>query len=121
MTGYGVEMAAKNMEYKSMDDIKRFESDESGDRSAKSTSAVDFKSAADSDAETEGFMFSRLLKRKPALATALRAFQDELIAYQESRAGEMKAWDMNDLGIQAAKRVLTAENPVLALTQLSGN
>lgn len=71
LPGYGVEAVLKNMEYSAMDD------------KAKQAAEKKDAAAAEADAaigEVKGFIFDRLLERKPHLRQELLTFRDTLMS-----------------------------------------
>jgi len=110
--GFGVELAIKNMEYKVMDDTE--------------LELQDFEEALPGDEEEEqlndisGFVFSKLLERKPESNEGLKAFREELLKRQESEV-KPKVWNMKNLGFQASQRILTAADPLVLMRDMSQN
>nr|CDS32366.1 UDP glucose:glycoprotein glucosyltransferase 1 [Hymenolepis microstoma] len=96
LNGYGVALDLKSTEYKAMDD----KSSESG---------RDFSSDALSENEMEpviqGFNFTLLRAKYPELKLELNSFQRHLIT-GTTEVKPLKAWQMRDLGLQAAQTVM---------------
>lgn len=67
--GYGVELALKNMEYKAMDDS-----------AVKKGVTLEDPRIEDLSQEVRGFIFSKILDRKPELASEIMAFRDYLLS-----------------------------------------
>ncbi|KAK0404333.1 hypothetical protein QR680_017401 [Steinernema hermaphroditum] len=110
LSGYGVELAIKNTEYKAVDDsaIKKddkFESDED-------LSELD---------DVAGLNFNILKKRNSHLRGALKKLWLELSEKEE--LSPLKQWEVQDLGYQAAQSVLDAdpEDAIAHLVDLSQN
>lgn len=95
LSGYGVELYLKSTEYKSQDDSPR--QDDDAQRAA--------AAAADSaDGDVDGFDFKRLRERFPTLAHSLGRFHHSLLE-QSDEIAPLKAWEFQELGLQAAQRV----------------
>jgi len=108
LPAYGVEAVLKNMEYSAMDDKK--------------VAAEEGKNAGKGDGdlgELKGFNFERLLARKPELRQELLTFRDNLASSDEEET--LKLWDLKDIGLQAAQRVMSASDPLALLTEISQN
>lgn len=85
--GYGVELAIKSMEYKAIDDSKV----------AAEGGQNDFADlASQQEQEVEGFVFSRMVKRRPHLAAELESFKDHLMLNMQENEGfdQLKAWQV---------------------------
>ncbi|KAI7751028.1 hypothetical protein M8C21_007077 [Ambrosia artemisiifolia] len=67
--GYGVELALKNMEYKAMDDSE-----------IKKGVTLEDPHTEDLSQEVRGFIFSKILERKPELTSEIMAFRDSLLS-----------------------------------------
>lgn len=93
LSGYGVELYLKSTEYKSQDDSPRQDDD-----------AQHAASADIADGETDGFDFRRLKERFPELAHSLGRFHHSLLE-QSDEIAPLKAWEFQELGLQAATRV----------------
>lgn len=96
LSGYGVELAIKSTEYKAKDDTKVEGGDSSGDDDE------------EPDTDTEGFVFSTLREKHPELKDSLRKFKAHLIDSSTELAA-FKVWQLQDLGLQAAQKVLSAD------------
>eukprot|EP01043_Picozoa_sp_COSAG02_P042101 COSAG02_NODE_3549_length_6580_cov_7.819883_2_plen_1698_part_00 len=127
--GYGVELAVKDSEYKAIDDQKRdAQPGSASEWAAKQRAAGKMPGSIDDDddedEEVEGFLFQRLIARNPKLEGGLRQLRTKLLSEALSDGGSgmaLKVWEMEDLGIQAVKRVSTAPNPLAALRRISGD
>ena len=133
--GYGVELAIKSMEYKAIDDSRV---------SAEGT--TDFQAPVESqEHEVEGFLFGKLVQRKPHLGAELESFKDHLMLNMQENEGfdQLKAWQVKgtptcsiqqpfvhtffnrwlgiDLGFQAAQRIVLAAEPLVQLRDLCQN
>uniref|UniRef100_A0A8C9VF33 UDP-glucose ceramide glucosyltransferase-like 1 n=1 Tax=Scleropages formosus TaxID=113540 RepID=A0A8C9VF33_SCLFO len=87
LSGYGVELAIKNQEYKAKDDTQVQESD-----------SVD---------EVQGFLFGKLKTLYPELKDQLRELRKHLVESTNEMA-PLKVWQMQDLSFQTAARILAA-------------
>lgn len=106
LSGYGVELDIKNLEYKNKDDAKVKQDDESETKESREAK----------DDSINGFMFDKLRERNPDMKENL----DELKKYLLESTMELaplKPWQTQDLSLQAAQRVLEAD-PADALTVL---
>ena len=99
LSGYGVELDIKSTEYKAKDDSKvNADGAESGH--GDNSQVVEGK-----DESTQGFMFGKLKQMNPQLSELL----DEDTQYRGESTLELaplKAWQMQDLSVQAAQRML---------------
>ena len=121
LQGYGVQLAIKNMEYKAMDDkdLGGIDGGDGGDGDGGGDGGGDEDGE---EAEEHGFYFRSLAARAPEVADALGALREELAAADASHdASELKVWALQDLGVQAAARVLAAKQPLRALRDLCQN
>ena len=127
--GYGVELALKDSEYKATDDQKNDAPDGSpsewAERQAAAEKLLDNADEDDDeDEEVEGFLFQRLIARRPELEGGLRQLRAQLLSEALADGGRgmsLKVWEMEDLGVQAVKRISTAPNPLAALRRVSGD
>ncbi len=103
LSGYGVELDIKKQEYKNKDDakVKSHESAQTGHAK---------------DDSLNGFVFAKLRQLHPELKDHLDEFRAHLVESTLELA-PLKAWQMQDLSLQAAQRVLEAD-PADALTVL---
>lgn len=106
--GYGVELALKNMEYKAIDDSD-----------VKKNDVTEEARTDDFTEEVRGFIFSKLLERKPALSDELMAFRDHLLS--SSVSDTMNVWELKDLGYQAAQRIVLAADPLRMMQDINQN
>ena len=127
--GYGVELAVKDSEYKATDDQKTaaLPTDEGSPSEWAKTQRAAGKmvdETDDEDEEVEGFLFQRLIARRPELEGGLRQLRTQLLSealVDGNSAMQLKVWEMEDLGLQAVKRISTATNPLAALRRISGD
>ncbi|KAL6044067.1 UDP-glucose:glycoprotein glucosyltransferase 1 [Balamuthia mandrillaris] len=114
LQGYGVELVVKSTEYKAIDDTQ-VEGDGGEEQEVLSA-------GEEEEGEVEGFMFKRLKERKPELASKLDAFKDYLLlTVQEHDFGQLKAWQVKDLGYQASQRIIQASDPLMVMRDISQN
>jgi UDP-glucose:glycoprotein glucosyltransferase len=102
LSGYGVELDIKSTEYKAKDDTKV-----NAENLNESSSAQSIKSE-NVDESIQGFMFKKLKDLNPELKSQLEDFKVHL---QDSKLemAPLKAWEMQDLSLQAAQQILEAE------------
>ncbi|XP_052784039.1 UDP-glucose:glycoprotein glucosyltransferase 1-like isoform X2 [Mya arenaria] len=110
LSGYGVELAIKSTEYKAKDDTKV----EGGDSGA--------DEEEDAGVDVDGFVFSKLRERHPELKEDLKKLKQHLTE-TSSELAAMKVWQLQDLSLQAAQLVISAEqeNALETLTDVSQN
>lgn len=106
--GFGVELALKNMEYKAIDDSE-----------VKKGDIGDETLSEDLGEEVRGFIFSKLLERKPELAGELLTFRDHLLS--AGVAETMNVWELKDLGYQTAQRIIRASEPLKLMQEINQN
>ncbi|CAL1385560.1 unnamed protein product [Linum trigynum] len=106
--GYGVELALKNMEYKAMDDS-----------TIKKGVTLEDPRTEDLSQEVRGFIFSKLLERKPELTSEIMAFRDYLLS--STISDTLDVWELKDLGHQTAQRIVQASNPLQAMLEINQN
>jgi UDP-glucose:glycoprotein glucosyltransferase len=105
LAGYGAELALKNMEYKAADD-----SEVKKDGSAGSESAP---AAEDLTEEVNGFIFSKLLERRPDKEAELLTFRDVLLsAGAADDSDKISVWELKEIGFQAVQRIVQAREPL---------
>ncbi|KAK9811403.1 hypothetical protein WJX72_003341 [[Myrmecia] bisecta] len=109
LPGFGVEMAIKNMEYSALDDSK-----------VKAAQAAAADAGDETLTEVGGFIFQKLIERKPHLRQELITFRDHLVA-ASAQDDTLKVWDLKDLGLQATQRIAQAGDPLHLLTEISQN
>ena len=117
LKGYGVSLDLKSMEYKALDDRDISEED------ADSEEAKEEEEEEDLEDDIGGFLFSRLISRRPEMEKELKAFQKHLHvqAASDESSSDIKVWDMKDLGLQATTKIATAKDKLLKLQSLSQN
>nr|XP_055070737.1 UDP-glucose:glycoprotein glucosyltransferase 2 isoform X1 [Misgurnus anguillicaudatus]XP_055070738.1 UDP-glucose:glycoprotein glucosyltransferase 2 isoform X1 [Misgurnus anguillicaudatus]XP_055070739.1 UDP-glucose:glycoprotein glucosyltransferase 2 isoform X1 [Misgurnus anguillicaudatus]XP_055070740.1 UDP-glucose:glycoprotein glucosyltransferase 2 isoform X1 [Misgurnus anguillicaudatus] len=94
LSGYGVELAIKNTEYKAIDD----------------TQVKDSKSATtdeEDENEVQGFLFGKLKKSHPELKEELGELRKHLLESTNDMT-PLKVWELQDLSFQAASRIISA-------------
>ena len=121
LSGYGVELDIKNVEYKAADDsnVNAASSDAQKKSSSKSSSKQE------EDTPVNGFMFNKLKSLNPNLADQLEEYRKHLIESTFELA-PLKAWQMQDLSFQAAQSLIDAsidssDNVLNILEDLSQN
>ncbi|KAK1548954.1 hypothetical protein Q3G72_001893 [Acer saccharum] len=106
--GYGVELALKNMEYKAMDDSM-----------IKKGVTLEDPRTEDLSQEVRGFIFSKILERKPELTSEIMAFRDYLLSSTISET--LDVWELKDLGHQTAQRIIHASDPLQSMQEINQN
>ncbi|KDO50107.1 hypothetical protein CISIN_1g000334mg [Citrus sinensis] len=106
--GYGVELALKNMEYKAIDDSM-----------IKEGVTLEDPRTEDLSQEVRGFVFSKLLERKPDLTSEIMSFRDYLLSSTTSET--LEVWELKDLGHQTAQRIVHASDPLQSMQEISQN
>ncbi|CAL9044711.1 unnamed protein product [Musa banksii] len=106
--GYGVELALKNMEYKAMDDT-----------TIKEGVTLEDPRTEDLSQEVRGFIFSKILERKPELTTEVMAFRDYLLSSTVSDT--LEVWELKDLGHQTVQRIVHASDPLQSMQEINQN
>ncbi|KAJ8357028.1 hypothetical protein SKAU_G00198220, partial [Synaphobranchus kaupii] len=104
LSGYGVELAIKNQEYKAKDDTQVQGAD------------VNATMIGENDPvdEVQGFLFGKLKTLYPELKEQLKELRKHLVESTNDMA-PLKVWQMQDLSYQTAARILAAPS-VDALT-----
>ncbi|XP_019425825.1 PREDICTED: UDP-glucose:glycoprotein glucosyltransferase-like [Lupinus angustifolius] len=106
--GYGVELALKNMEYKAMDDS-----------TIKKGVTLEDPRIEDLSQEVRGFIFSKILERKPELTSEIMAFRDYLLSSTVSDT--LDVWELKDLGHQTVQRIVHASDPLQSMQEINQN
>ncbi|KAK9286489.1 hypothetical protein L1049_014887 [Liquidambar formosana] len=106
--GYGVELALKNMEYKAMDDSM-----------IKKGVTLEDPRTEDLSQEVRGFIFSKILERKPELTSEIMAFRDYLLS--STISDTLDVWELKDLGHQTAQRIVHASDPLQSMQEINQN
>lgn len=106
--GYGVELALKNMEYKAMDDS-----------AIKKGVTLEDPRTEDLSQEIRGFIFSKIMERKPELTAEVMAFRDHLLSSTVSDT--LEVWELKDLGHQTVQRIVQASNPLQSMQEINQN
>ncbi|XP_031384011.1 UDP-glucose:glycoprotein glucosyltransferase [Punica granatum] len=106
--GYGVELALKNMEYKAMDDT-----------TVKKGITLEDPRTEDLSQEVRGFIFSKILERKPELTSEIMTFRDYLLS--SSISDTLDVWELKDLGHQTAQRIVRASDPLQSMQEINQN
>ncbi|XP_028293284.1 UDP-glucose:glycoprotein glucosyltransferase 1 isoform X2 [Gouania willdenowi] len=97
LSGYGVELAIKNQEYKAKDDTQV--------QGAEVNSTV--IGGNDPVDEVQGFLFGKLKTKYPELKEQLKELRKHLVESTNEMA-PLKVWQMQDLSFQTAARILAA-------------
>ncbi|KAJ1295214.1 hypothetical protein BS78_01G207000 [Paspalum vaginatum] len=108
LSGYGVELALKNMEYKAMDDT-----------AIKKGVPLEDPKMEDLSQEVRGFIFSKILERKPELNAEIMSFRDYLLSSTVSDT--LEVWELKDLGHQTAQRIVQASDPLHSMQEINQN
>ncbi|MCL7030306.1 hypothetical protein MKW94_012163, partial [Papaver nudicaule] len=106
--GYGVELALKNMEYKAMDDS-----------AIKKGVTLEDPQTEDLTQDVRGFIFSKILERKPEMTAEIMAFRDYLLSSTVSET--LDVWELKDLGHQTAQRIVHASDPLQSMQEINQN
>ncbi|KAK7302415.1 hypothetical protein RJT34_13304 [Clitoria ternatea] len=106
--GYGVELALKNMEYKAMDDS-----------TIKKGVTLEDPHTEDLSQEVRGFIFSKIMERKPELTSEIMAFRDYLLSSTVSDT--LDVWELKDLGHQTVQRIVRAADPLQSMQDINQN
>ncbi|VDO12597.1 unnamed protein product [Rodentolepis nana] len=96
LNGYGVALNLKSTEYKAMDD-------KSGEGGRDFSS--DVLGESEMESVVQGFNFTQLRANYPELKLELNSFQRHIIT-GTTEVKPLKAWQMRDLGLQAAQTVM---------------
>ncbi|KAJ4784375.1 UDP-glucose:glycoprotein glucosyltransferase 1 [Rhynchospora pubera] len=110
LSGYGVELALKNMEYKAMDDT-----------AIKKGSTLEDSKAEDLTQDVRGFIFSKILERKPELSSKIMAFREYLLSSTASLTDTLEVWELKDLGHQTTQRIVQASDPLQSMQDINQN
>ncbi|XP_069614135.1 UDP-glucose:glycoprotein glucosyltransferase 2 [Ranitomeya imitator] len=95
LSGYGVELAIKDTEYKAMDDTQ-----------VEATNSTD-KSYDGIAEDVQGFYFDKLIQMYPDLKDNLVEFRKHLIE-STNEMEPLKVWELQDLSFQAASKVFSS-------------
>ncbi|TKY71358.1 UDP-glucose:glycoprotein glucosyltransferase [Spatholobus suberectus] len=106
--GYGVELAFKNMEYKAMDDS-----------TIKKGVTLEDPHTEDLSQEVRGFIFSKILERKPELTSEIMTFRDYLLSSTVSDT--LDVWELKDVGHQTVQRIVRASDPLQSMQDINQN
>ncbi|KAD6454405.1 hypothetical protein E3N88_09111 [Mikania micrantha] len=106
--GYGAELALKNMEYKAMDDSE-----------IKKGVILEDPHTEDLSQEVRGFIFSKILERKPELTSEIMAFRDSLLSSTVSDT--LNVWELKDLGHQTVQKIVHASDPLHSMQEINQN
>lgn len=104
LPGYGVELDVKKMDYKAVDDSK--------------VKTDDSDSIDDEEKPLDGFDFKKLKERFPEKAEQLSDLKGYLVSMRAS-IREMKVWELQDIDIQAATRIMRSSDPIDTLQHVS--
>ncbi|XP_073425669.1 UDP-glucose:glycoprotein glucosyltransferase 2 isoform X2 [Dendrobates tinctorius] len=94
LSGYGVELAVKDTEYKAMDDTQV---------EATNSSEKSYDGIAE---DVQGFYFDKLIQMYPDLKDNLVEFRKHLIE-STNEMEPLKVWELQDLSFQAASKVFS--------------
>lgn len=94
LSGYGVELAIKDTEYKAMDDTQV----EAINSTEKSNDGI--------TEDVQGFYFDKLIQMYPDLKDNLVEFRKHLIESTNEMV-PLKVWELQDLGFQAASKIFS--------------
>ncbi|GAB1299182.1 UDP-glucose glycoprotein glucosyltransferase 2 [Apodemus speciosus] len=94
LSGYGVELAIKDTEYKALDDTQ-----------IKTTADTAIENETEAD-EVQGFLFGKLKEIYSDLKDNLTMFQKYLIESSKEMA-PLKVWELQDLSFQAASQIVS--------------
>lgn len=94
LSGYGVELAIKDTEYKALDDTQ-----------IKTTTDTDIENETEVD-EVQGFLFGKLKEIYSDLKDNLTIFQKYLIESSKEMT-PLKVWELQDLSFQAATQIVS--------------
>lgn len=109
--GYGVELAIKNMEYNARDDSSTSDnSTEDG-----------FLKQNDLPDDISGFNIPLLIQRYPDHKEDLESFGSHLVKSSSSKKLDLKVWELADLGLQAAGKIIAAKDSLQMLRDVSQN
>ncbi|XP_063681631.1 UDP-glucose:glycoprotein glucosyltransferase 1-like isoform X2 [Bolinopsis microptera] len=95
LSGYGVELAVKSTEYNVVDDTVVTEENKEGLKSG------------EEEEEVDGFRFGYLKQKYPDKVDDLNKFK-EFLTDSKNAMLPLKAWEIADLGYQAAQKVVSA-------------
>jgi len=125
LRGFGVTLDLKSMEYKALDDQVLSDDDEEDNEDNQGEDGEeDAQSQVVSEEEDElnGMYFNTLVKRHPHLKSSLEELREKFENDQkEGSDGEMKVWDMKQLGLQATSRIVASKDPLKHLSEISSN
>lgn len=98
LSGYGIEIYLKSTEYKSQDDSPTQKDEKVNEESE------------DMETEVEGLDFKVLKQRFQHLSQSLDSFQADLLEkHKEITISPLKAWQLQDLGLQASERIASIQ------------
>ena len=127
--GWGATLDIKNMEYVAVDDREQAKkgTDEGSDsRDGDAGADTETATRPPADEVVGGISFHKLMERYPEKTQSLAKLRQEMLAETElsldnSRIGEVKMWELQSLGMQAAQYISDAEDPLAALEDISQN
>ncbi|XVE93241.1 hypothetical protein REPUB_Repub01dG0173400 [Reevesia pubescens] len=96
------------MEYKAMDDS-----------AIKKGVTLEDPRTEDLSQEVRGFIFSKILERKPELTSEIMAFRDYLLS--STISDTLDVWELKDLGHQTAQRIVQASDPLQSMQEINQN
>ncbi|XP_051636540.1 UDP-glucose:glycoprotein glucosyltransferase 2 isoform X3 [Manacus candei] len=98
LSGYSVELAIKNTEYKAVDDTQVKGANETKEEEDEEE---------EEESDVQGFLFGKLKQIYPDLKNNLKKFKKHLIETTNNME-PLKVWELQDLSFQAAARVMSA-------------
>eukprot|EP00041_Stephanoeca_diplocostata_P033270 m.1095789 g.1095789 ORF g.1095789 m.1095789 type:complete len:1625 (+) comp24304_c0_seq1:77-4951(+) len=111
LSGYGVELDVKKMDYVAKDDTKI--ADDGSETAARSDKS-------DSPDEHGGFVFKTLRELHPGKAGELDKFKEHVLS-TTAVLRELKAWELQSIGLQAASRIARSDNPMGTMQDVAQN
>lgn len=105
LSGYGVELAIKNTEYKAVDDSNSKKDEDN----------------TEEDNDIHGFNFNTLKSNHPDLKDNLKQFKVHLTELEELTP--LKQWEVSDISLQAAQKIVSSppEEAIATLIDISQN
>ncbi|KAL4183985.1 hypothetical protein AMTRI_Chr11g101090 [Amborella trichopoda] len=98
------------MEYKAMDDS-----------AVRKGVTLEDPRTEDLSQDVRGFIFSKILERRPDLTTEVMAFREFLLSSTVSDSDTLDVWELKDLGHQTAQRIVHASDPLQSMQEISQN
>mgnify|MGYP001275239810 FL=1 len=121
LRGFGVTLDLKSMEYKALDD-QVLDGEDGEDNEDDDDNENNEETLSEEEEELNGIYFKKLKKRYPSLSSSLNELSEQFeLEAKEGSDGEMKVWDMKQLGLQATSRIIAAKDPLKQLSEISSN